>query len=480
MLAVIDNINKPNSINTLYEDIENKIYNTKNKIKYDIILHNLTPIKYKNMKFLVTSLNGLEHLFLDKNRKIIIKYFLDKENYGDITLKKNLNLLKNKQKNDKYKSLYDNKYDSFYDEHTNLLFIKFQDICLKYFDLEDIKIERLLSNIYINKNIYIEYINHEIDNITINKKISCNLMFNNKYMSMPPVPYLAIDADEKPFKGSKITDENNNLIGIVNNFTNNKILINPLINILRSLKYFEGNAIKSLFFNYKVVNMQSNIIKDLKNKNLLLITKFYDSKINRNNENIFEKNNLIYSINDYNFDDGGNIIFNELNIPIYSYLWLFMFKKVEIKFIPNTTLININVEEEKIILNDSNFQNFSLNKIEINLQKLEKINNIKISKLNYINTDNIYIIELNEKIISIIKNYMIINRQFHSVLDKIYENRYSEKIKNILLYLRIKKNMHVIDVIEGYKSIYSIEKQLSKLDDLEIIINDDKIKLLKI
>jgi hypothetical protein len=66
MLAVIDNINKPNSINTLYEDIENKIYNTKNKIKYDIILHNLTPIKYKNMKFLVTSLNGLEHLFLDK------------------------------------------------------------------------------------------------------------------------------------------------------------------------------------------------------------------------------------------------------------------------------------------------------------------------------------------------------------------------------------------------------------------------------
>jgi len=40
--------------------------------------------------------------------------------------------------------------------------------------------------------------------------------------------------------------------------------------------------------------------------------------------------------------------------------------------------------------------------------------------------------------------------------------------------------MHVIDVIEGYKSIYSIEKQLSKLDDLEIFINDEKIKLLKI
>jgi hypothetical protein len=481
MLAVIDNINKSKSINTLYEDIENKIYKKKSEIKYDIILHNLTPIKYKDMKFLVTSLNGLEHLFLDKNRKIVIKYFLDKENYGDITLKKNLNLLKNKEKNDKFKSLYDYKYDSFYDEHTNLLFIKFQDICIKYFDLEDIKIERLLSNNYINKNIYIKYINHEIDNILINHKISSNLKFNNKFMSFPPIPYLTIDTDEQPFKGSKIIDENNNLIGIVNNFTNNKIIITPLLNILRSLKYFEGYSIKSLFFNYKVVNMQTSTLENFKNRNLLLITKYYDSKINRNNiENIFEKNNIIYSINDNYFDNEGNIKFNELNIPIYSYLWLFMFKKVEIKFIPKIKLINVNFEEEKIILNESNFEDLNLKKIVINLEKLEKINNIKISKLNYINTNDIYIFELNEKIISIIKNYMIINRQFHSVLDKIYENRYSEKIKNILLYLRIKKNVHVIDIIEGYKSIYSIEKQLSKLDDLEIIINDDKIKLLKI
>ena len=101
---------------------------------------------------------------------------------------------------------------------------------------------------------------------------------------------------------------------------------------------------------------------------------------------------------------------------------------------------------------------------------------------NPVNICDVLFIELKsgQPIISIIKNYMIINRQFHSVLDKIYENRYSEKIKNILLYLRIKKNKHIIDVIEGYKSIYSLEKQLSKSNDLEIIINDDKIKLLKI
>ena len=76
---------------------------------------------------------------------------------------------------------------------------------------------------------------------------------------------------------------------------------------------------------------------------------------------------------------------------------------------------------------------------------------------------------------------MIQNKQFHSILDKIYENRYSDKSRKILLYLRIKKNnKHVIEIINEYKSIHSLEKKLSKLKDLEIIINDDKIKLLKI
>ena len=75
---------------------------------------------------------------------------------------------------------------------------------------------------------------------------------------------------------------------------------------------------------------------------------------------------------------------------------------------------------------------------------------------------------------------MIENKQFHSVLDKIYDNRYSDKFQNILLYLRIKKNKHVIEIIDEYKSIHSLEKKLSKLKDLEININNNKIRLLKI
>lgn len=487
MLAIIDNINRPNSINTLYEDIENKIYNTESKIKYQIILHNLTPIKYKNKKFLVTSFNGLEHLFLEKDKKIIIKYFIDKDNYGDIILKKYLNLLDIKEKGYEFLSLYDSYYDSYYDEHTNLLFIKFQDICIKYFDIEDINIERLLYNNLINENIYIKFIDHTINSKVINDKISSNYKFNNKYFSLPPVPYLSIDTDKQPFKGSQIVDENNNLIGIVNNLINNKIIITPLLNIVRSLKYFEGNIIKALFFDYKVIKTQiSNLdISKIKNDNVLLITNFSGYKNDKKYKKsvygkIFQINNIIYSINDNYFDNEGNIVLNGLNIPIYTYLWLLILKKADIKYIPNSKLNNVNFEEENVILNDSNFTNLCLKTKELNLIKLDKINTIRISKLNYLNTDNIYIIELNEKILSIIKNYMIQNKQFHSVLDKIYDNRYSDKSKNILLYLRIKKNKHVIEIINEYKSIHSLEKKLSKLKDLEIIINDDKIRLLKI
>jgi hypothetical protein len=488
MLAVIDNVNIPNSINSLYEDIENKIYNIENKIKYQIILHNLTPIKYKNMKFLVTSFNGLEHLFLDKDKKIIIKYFIDKDNYGDIILKKYLNLLDVKEKSDEFTSLHYSYYDSYYDEHTNLLFIKFQDICIKYFDIEDINIERLLYNNLINQNVNIKFIDHTINSKIINDKISSNYKFNNNYFSLPPVPYLSIDSDKQPFKGSQIVDENNNLIGIVNNLINNKIIITPLLNILRSLKYFEGNMIKALFFDYRVIKNQfSNInISKIKNDNVLLITNFSGYKdekkyMKSSYGKIFQINNIIYSINDHYFDNEGNIMLNGLNIPIYTYLWLLMLKKADIKFIPNTKLNNVNFEEENIILNYSNFTTLCLKTKELNLIKLDKVNTIKISKLKYLNTDNIYIIELNEKILSIIKNYMIQNKQFHSILDKIYENRYSDKSRKILLYLRIKKNnKHVIEIINEYKSIHSLEKKLSKLKDLEIIINDDKIKLLKI
>ena len=75
---------------------------------------------------------------------------------------------------------------------------------------------------------------------------------------------------------------------------------------------------------------------------------------------------------------------------------------------------------------------------------------------------------------------MIQNEYLHPLLDKIYNYRYSEKSKNVLLYLRIKKNKHIIDIIEDYNSIQSLEKKLSKISNLEINFTNSKLRLLKI
>ncbi len=480
MLGVIENITRPNSINTFYEDIKNKIYNLESEKKSQILIHNLTPIKYKNMKFLVTSLNGLEHLFLEKDKEIKIKYFINKDNYGDIILKKYLNLLDVK----KFSEDYFLQYDSYYDEHTNLLFIKFQDICIKYFDVEDVNIERLIYNKLINENIYIKFIDHTINNKIMNDKISDNYKFSNKFLSLPPIPYLTINTnnDKFPLDGSQVVDENNNLIGIINYIIDRKIIIIPLLNIVRSLKYFEGNVIKSLFFDYKVIRTKINDVGINKIRNdyySLMVTKFYGNKKGRHGK-VFHKHNLIYTINNNIFDSEGNIELEGVNIPIYTYLWLKMEEKVNINFIPNSILNNVNFEEENIILEDSNFINIHYKTKELFLKKLEKINSIRISRINYLNTNDIYIIEINEKILSIIKNYMIQNEYLHPILDKIYNYRYSENATNMLLYLRIKKNKHIIDIIEDYNSIQSLEKKLSKISNLEINFNNSKLRLLKI
>ena len=442
------------------------------------------------MKLLVTSLNGLEHLFLEKDKEIKIKYFIDKNNYGDIILKKYLNLLDIK----KFSEDYFLQYDSYYDEHTNLLFIKFQDICIKYFDVEDVNIERLIYNKLIDENIYINFIDHTINKKIINDKISSNYIFSNKYLSLPPIPYLTINTnnDKFPLKGSQVVNENNNLIGIVNYFINQKIIIIPLLNIVRSLKYFEGNVIKSLFFDYKIIRAKIKNVDDLVSTSTnvdgikirndfhaLMVTKFFGNKKSRHGK-VFHKNNLIYSINENHFDSEGNIELEGVNIPIFTYLWLKMEEKVNINFIPNSILNNVNFEEENIILEDSNFDNIHYKTKELCLKKLDIINNIRISRLNYLNTNDIYIIEINEKILSIIKNYMIQNEELHPILDKIYNYRYSEKSTNVLLYLRIKKNKHIIDIIEDYSSIQSLEKKLSKLSNLEINFTNSRLRLLKI
>ena len=236
MLGIIDNFQ-----DNIYEKIDHKINFPKNK-KTSIKLINFTPILYNGKKFLLTSFLGLEHLFLNKNNKIFIKYFLDEITYGDIVLNKHLNLLNIK----KFNVDFLEEYDSFYDEHTQLLFIKFQDICIEYIDISNFNINRLINTSFNNQKIIISFLDNSITKFSIDTTISSDYIYKNKYFTFHELPYLITFYNSCiPFKGSSVIDYNNDLVGIVNNIVvENKIMITPLISIIRSLKYLESNKNK--------------------------------------------------------------------------------------------------------------------------------------------------------------------------------------------------------------------------------------------
>ena len=447
MLAIFDNNLTFNSIFTIYDYLDKKINNIK-ETQPLIKIYNLTPIIYKNMKFLVTSFLGLEHLFLEKNREINIKYFLDDKTFGDIKLTRYYNLLKKKNIDFDF---YSN-YDCFYDEHSQLLFIKFQDICIEYLEISHFNLTRLMHYNHTDEHVIIDFIDNSIKKNTFNNKISSNYIFKHKYVTLPPLPYLTINTnnDILPYKGSSIVNLNNDLIGIVNYLIDECIIITPLLSIIRSLKYFKNNVINTLFFDYTVeIHNEINILKI----NNLITTNSKKSKI-------INQNISICSLDNYNFDSDGNIIYNKNNkFPIYTYIWLNMINKIKITYFTDDKNI-----ETKIVI----------------LKKWDKISNIQISKLKYINNKNTYIFELNEKILSIIKNYMFYNIEYHHLLHKINNNKFSSKRKNILLLIKIKKNKHFIDIIDEYNSLTEISTKLNSIDQLEINLLDKKVRLFKI
>jgi len=454
MLGIFDNLFPQNSIYTIYDYLDNKINNPCDEI-LSIKIYNFTPIIYNGVKFLITTLLGLEHLFLDKNNKIIIKYFLDENTFGDIVLNKHLNLLKIK----KFNSDILSEFDSFYDEHTQLLFIKFKDICIEYFDISSYNLTRLMNTSFIKEKIIISNIDYYLNKLTINSEIATNYIYKQKYFTLPSLPYLYTITDSTmPLIGSPVINYNNELIGIVNLINiGNKIMITPIISIIRSLKYLESNNLLITNFDYTIETLNISNLKDESNlKNVLKIKNLISKNFRINDQDLF-----ITSINDYLIADDGTIIYNNNNIPLCTYIWLNMFNKININYLKykNKELIT----KTKMIY----------------LKKWEKISNILISKLIYFNTSKTFIFELNEKILSIITDYLVKNN-YKNILQKIYDSRFSIKRKKILLFLKLNKNgFHYFELIEDYNSIADINEKLNISKELDIKLSKYSIKLVK-
>jgi hypothetical protein len=470
--------------NIKYNIIKQNIYNEdkiNNKIRYRFL-----PIQYKNINLIVTPLNGLEGLFLEKNIDNIEIILEIEEKIKKIYLKKIICFYDDEYNPNEY-------YDCYYDTFINLLFIRIDDeIKLEYIILDSYDylnyylLEYNKINCKINLNDTNDFKNIEnIENIENGFKpivLDENYFWAKRFIIFPEIPFLISTMNSTDIiNGSEVISNNDNkLIGILNySISNNDddnfdYFITPIFSILLSLNLIFNKKHILLNLDYRIQTIKNNLSSNdyvglkinesyFNNYN----TKDYDGNNIEINNKIFDKNMIISSIDDMLFDNNGMIVYYK-PIPIKSYIWFF--KKID-----EDNYYNIKYSILKI----------ANNKIEIEKKETKIYNNINIginlSNFNYMNYKNKYIFELNENLLLLLKNYIIQDKLYSDLIGYIVKNRFkkNKQILGIELYSSSKleeynKNniqihinnefIHIkpkIFIIKKYKNIQEIYKNYS-------------------
>ena len=255
----------------------------------------------------------------------------------------------------------------------------------------------ILNNLssYDKKTILISLLNDKLIEIIINFKINNEININ----------YLIFSLLKCHYENFIIYP---NTINIIHFILFNNLNINILLNILLIIYYYKNHKIE---FNFKKLILKSNY-------------QIYDEIIN------LQLNNLI------------NELYNTININIININFDYNYNKLLLKFNYNNcdykdyTLLESNFMKNEQINNDINFKNLS-NKIEKLNDNYERLNNFKLSKLNYeIENHNKKLNETNKNIIileNMIKsnNYNFVEFKNKILLNESYNQKLNEKI-NIL------------------------------------------------
>ena len=198
-----------------------------------------------------------------------------------------------------------------------------------------------------------------------------------------------------------------------------------------------------------------------------------------------KKGNIICSIDNYKINSEGLIIINENSeqkiktIPFKSYIWLFKNsfnnRLVLNNILPNnyignlTKLISTN---DEIIIDDTYIKKkINLNQSNIILKsQFNTISSFRYNELKHIKYNSINLIELDEIILGIIKNY-IGNSQsiYSSLIENIFNNKYTYKNEKILLIFNFQKKIPTIKIVskriknfEDLLNTYKTKKDLKK------------------
>lgn len=447
MLIVLKNIKHPiyNYINNIIQEK----YNIRTNNSKDILVNGIS-IKYNGEYFILINFANIEISGLELTKSTYeIEYIISEDIHGKILILNTLSI------HDLPFNYVSKEGDCFYDEHLNIMFVKFQDVRIEYVDISSLKLN---LNDFVNINF--EWINEEVEinQMRINNQ---KLIYENKFINLPKIPLIFSEIESKdfingiPFTGAKVFNTENNLVGMVSYANEDNIVTIPIFLICRMLEYLNNKPMLTLNIDYNLIKINypdEHIEYGLvykKNK------KFIDTD---------EKSYIIKKIDGYTIDNRTMINYNEFKLPLSTYIWLFAKNKLNIHGTNiQTRYINSLNEEYTINFEDLNklrFYNYEL--------KLEILNNtvLSISKLNYVNYKNIYMFELNEKIMQILKKIIQTTNDYDYFYDYVINNKHSKNkiifILNDRLNIKILKNKKGIKIknIETLVSMFNNKRDL--------------------
>jgi hypothetical protein len=459
------------------------------------------PIKYGDNYYIVAPLGHLElslvndSLLSEADSTYLIE-FTNYENRGEIKIKKfysvhelNIDLDTDLDYNSNLRLLgllEDN--ICFYDEHIKIMFIKFEYAQIEYIEIPVSDINMLVNYHETNPNVQIEYSGLDGSNNLIHTQITNSLTYtiSDKYFNLPPIPYISINNKanymedyKKIISGSKVLDHNNMLIGLIYSIEENIIYALPISVITRSFNYLRDYKLPELYIDYSIAELNLTTVtnKQICTQYGLLVKKDYGDNMdpiemldnqksikNIRKNTVLKPNSIIYSIDSYLFDSNGFVRVENILIPVLTYMWLYKGNNTQLnlEFIPGNNLKNI-LFDDKILIDDNNIiTTLRINSINYNIKYLNSSSTLNINNICFIEYNKKYLLEVNERIILILKDMIEEYPQYEEIFNYMWANRYSKS--KIILLIDTEKNdikpvNHVKDSIKTIKTILTLEPE---------------------
>jgi len=452
-----------------------KVYRIDTMYTEDIIM-NAVPVKYKDSYWIMCNLAGLEISSLDSAQKQCevkyeIKYVVDEEINGTILINKVYSL------HELYLNSDIEMNDCLYDEHLNIMFVKFQDIRIKYLDINECKF--LKFDEFDKQNINLSWINNLVKKQTI---VSSNnkIIFENKFLSLPSIPYIVStvnnteELNERPMlnypcSGATVFNDAGEFLGMVCYVSKTQIVTIPTNLIKRSLDYMDGKVLYK--FNFELLPVKI-LLKNALDIEIVEYGLYYNKNVSKHGQEMY---NVVLSIDDYPISSNGNLLINDYSVPVSTYIWLFKQEDtLKMKGISSNILKNvcINKEGKNMLIDCRRIENIRFNHYNVKLRD-ESESVLPVSKLNFIKYNNKYLIEINEKIMQILKILIQSTDNYDELYDYINENLFSNKKivvvidnnVNIKIIKKIKKStVYNLDTItKHYKKQHTLKNYIKSI-----------------